>query len=467
MILLLSVTCLAADKDLRLVEAAKNHDTKAIRALLNQRVDVNTPQPDGATPLLWAAQWDDLETAGLLIQAGARVDADNGYGVTPLSMACTNGSARMVDKLLKAGANPNAALPTGESPLMTAALTGTLEVVKALLAHGSDVNARERIGEQTALMWALSEQHWDVAQTLIEHGADVRARSITGFTPIMFAARQGNVEAVKMLLAQGAEVSDTAADGTTVLHVATVRGHVALAEFLVDHGANPNADGPGYTALHWAAGTWESITAHDYQVESGEWSVLEGLPTRESKRELIKALLSRGANVNARLTKSPPRFGLSLSSVRGGGSVIGATPFFLAAMVGDVEIMRLLVENGADPGLLTKDNTTPLMVAAGIARIEQETHVLERSHLDAVTLCLELGADINAANNAGNSALHATAFAGFDTVARLLVESGATLNAKNKKGETPLKLAEGALTGGLETIWESTADVLRQLGGTK
>lgn len=467
-LLLLTPGLPAAATDLRLVEAVKNRDKAAVEALLKQRIDVNTPYTDGATPLLWAAQWDDLPVADLLIRAGANVNAANLYGVTPLSMACTNGSARMIERLLKAGANPKATLQTGETPLMTASLTGTLDAVNALLASTVAVNARETGRGQTALMWAVSEGHGDVAEALIQHGADVRARSASGFTPLMFAARQGDKALATMLLSHGADVNETASDGISVLHVATLRGHVSLAEFLLDKGADPNASGAGYTVLHWAAGTWENYMTRDYHVESGEWSVLGGLPTHEGKLELIKALLAKGAQVNARLTKPPPLFGahLSLAGGRllGGGSVVGATPLLLAAHVGDIEVMRLLVDHGADPRLTTNDKTTPLMMTAGLGTAEDETLIPVSRRLEAATLCVELGMDVNAANEAGNTALHATAFLGFDNVARFLVEKGANVNQKNKKDETPLKIAEGFLLNAQIYVHPTTADLLRKSG---
>jgi uncharacterized protein len=460
---------LAAATDRRLVEAVRTQNRAEVDGLVRQRVDVNTPQADGATPLLWAAQWDDLAIAELLLHAGANVDAANIYGVTPLSMACTNGSARMVDRLLEAGANPNAALQTGETPIMTAALTGKLDVVNALLSAGVDLNAREAGHGQTALMWAVSEGHRDVVRALIRRGADVRARSTSGFTPLMFAARQGDLELVKTLLAHGAAVDEIDSDGVSVLHVATLRGHVALAEFLLDQGADPNVNGPGYTALHWAAGTWENYMTRDYRrLESGEWSALGGIPTREGKLRLIKALLAKGAQVNPRLTKPPPLFGahLSLAGGRllGGGSVVGATPLLIAAHAGEVEIMRLLIAHGADPLVTTNDGTTPLMMAAGLGTAEDETLIPVSSRLAAATLCVELGMDVNATNEAGNTALHATAFLGLDNVARFLLDKGAHVNQKNKKGETPLKIAEGFVLNAQVYVHPTTADLLRKSG---
>lgn len=462
MVSLSSVASVAIANDLRLIDAVKTQDTVVARALLARKVDVNTAQDDGATALHWVAYWDDLDMATLLIRAGAHVNAANVHSVTPLSLACTNASAAMVETLLNAGANPNAARQTGETPLMTCARTGNANAVNALLAAGADVQAKESSLGQTALMWAVAEQHLAVVRTLIDHGADVRARSNSGFTPLMFAARTGDLDTARLMLARGADVNETASDGSSVLTVATVRGHTALARFLLDQGADPNADGAGYTALHWAVGTWESATTHDYNADSGEWGALVGL--RTGKLELVKALLTRGANPNARLRKnrSGPAFGGN--SVFGGGSNVGASPFWLAALSGDVDVMRVLAANGADPLLATDDRTTPLMVAAGLAKAVEFTIVPADRHLEAVKLCLELGADINAANDAGNTALHGTAYIGFETIAEFLVQKGAYLDPKNKKGETPLSWAEGVEVIMQIVAQEKTAAVLRRLG---
>lgn len=456
----------AATGDLRLVEAVKNRDAGAVPILLARGVDVNARQPDGATALLWAAQWDAASVADALIRAGADVNAANDYGVTPLSLACTNGSVTMAETLLKAGANPNATLPTGETVLMTAARTGSPALVNMLLDRGADVTATESVKGQTVLMWAVSERHGAVMRVLIERGASVHARSTSGFTPLLFAAREGDLDAVRLLLAHGGNVNQADADGYTPLLVSIIRGHAALAEYLLDQGADPNADVPGFTALHWAAGTWDTMQSRDYQVESGEWSTLRGLP-RESKLPVVKALVGHGANVNARTKKAPPRFGWSHFRRN---YVIGATPFYLAAMAGDVEVMQFLVTSGADRLVAASDNTTPLMVAAGIARIDQETRVSERAQLEAtklvMKLLLEAGGDINAANDEGNTVLHAAAIAGLDTVTEFLVSAGAALNSRNKRGETPLKITMGGVNQGGEVLLrQSTGALLRKLGG--
>ena len=400
MCLLLVATAMgAASEDRLLVEAVKHQDTTAVRALVDQGADVNTPQRDGATALHWAAHWNDVETADLLIHAGARVDATNGYGVTPLSLACTNGNAPMVDALLRAGANANATRTVGETVLMTCARTGNVDAVKALLAYGADVSAKEPEAGQTALMWAAAQDHEEIVRVLIEHGADVHARTSTktGFTPLLFAARNGARDAVSTLLAMGSNVNEIASDGSSVLLVATVTGHWELTKYLLDHGADPNADGAGYTALHWAAGSWDNFLTKN--ADSYLWVAARGPGTLE----LVEALLTHGADPNARYQKGS--MGNNDLNLR------GATPFVLAAKAADVGVMRAVLAAGADPRLVTDDGTTALMTAAGFGQPLATTRVTHDEALAAVTLALEaMGPDsIDIANEEGFTALHGAA----------------------------------------------------------
>ena len=464
MLSLLSVTSLAAtSSDRRLVEAVRQRDTTAVRVLLNQQLDVNAREPDGATALHWAVHWNDLDTADLLIRAGASVDAANDYGVTPLLLACSDASSAMIDTLLTVGANPNVSLPSGQSPLMTAARTGKVDGVKALLASGARVNARETVKGQTALMWAVSEKHIEVARILVDHDADVGARSNSGFTALLVAARGGDLDMVRLFLGNGADVNETDSEGASALLVATVRGHAAAAEFLLDQGADPNANGPGYTALHWAAGTWETGSTYNLSLAEsvGEWSALAGIPTREGKLSVIRSLLAHGADLNARVTKDPPRFGYSQFK---GNYLIGATPFYLAAQAGDAPVMRLLLAHGADPALQAEDGTPPLLVAAGIAQAANESRIPEENRLVAVQLLLDFGADIDAANPVGMTAMHAAAYAGYNTLIEFLAEQGAKLNEKTEAGQTPLGIAEGNFLSGFFFDRPSTAAVLSELG---
>ena len=478
----------AAGADERLAEAVRNGDTAIVRALLSQGVDANTPAGDGATALHWAAYAADLETADLLIRAGASVDATNDLGVTPLWVACTNGSAGMVARLLAAGADPNIAPPTGGTPLMRAVRTGNADAVASLLAGGADVNAREGSRGQNALMWAVTRRHSTVAQLLIDRGADLEARTTLsrrfvltccqenntdgngsiwieqgGFTPLLFAARLGYLDAARLLLAAGAHVDVATPGGTTALVVAAHSGHGALAALLLENGADPNAGGAGYTALHAA--------------------VLRDDP------DLVEALLAQGANPNARLLRGTP-------ARRGGADFafnkhwLGATPLWLAAGFHRPALVQVLAAGGADPLLPRNDGTTPLMAAAQgespRALFQDASPVFppgeQRPTLEIVQMLVELGADVTAVNAGGDTALHRAASKRFDAVVRFLADRGAILNARDEQGRTPLEFAvhhchilsntEGsfveadfrALAGGSSN---STTELLLRLGATE
>jgi len=459
-VLLLSVVNLSGS-DLRLVEAVKSRDREAVRSLLEQKADVNAPQADGTTALAWAAHWDDLETADALLRAGARVNAANDYGVTALSLACTNGSAAMIAKLLEAGADQKLSLPTGETPLMTTSRTGSLDAVKLLLAREVDVNAKEALG-QTALMWAVARKHAAVAKALVERGADVHARSKGGFTPLLFAARAGDVNSARVLLEAGAHVNETTFDGMSVLLLATASGHEDLAIFLVEKGADPNAtDAYGITALHYAMQKGLSILGAVQYVPVAQYLF------RPNMRELVKALLAHGANPNARVEKLK-KLTLSVSPRAG---MAGATPFLLAAATGDVSLMRLLAASGADPVLATTQNVTPLMVAAGIGRLQDRRgEEEERNALEAAKVALAMGNDVNAVNDNGRTALYGAASSGGNAIVAFLVEQGAKVNGKDKFGMSPWNLAAGVLAPNvlnsdkLNPVHQSTADLLVKLG---
>ena len=461
--LLIAANLAAASDKLRLLTAVKDRDQTTVDRLLAQQVDVNALQGDGTTALHWAAQWSDLATVRRLIGAGAAVNVATNLGVTPLSLACTNGNAAMVDMLLNAGANANAARSTGETAVMTCARTGNVAAVETLLRHGADVNAREGLQGQTALMWAAAQNHAQVARALIAHGADVQARTAKAqFTPLLFAAREGATDAVQVLLANGADVNGRAGDGTGPLVAATYTGHWDLARSLLEHGADPNEDATGYTALHWAAGSWENDISGILGPDGYEWIGARG----PGKLDLVKALLDHGADPNAAIEKRPPRFGYGSGSRLAGFT--GATPFVLAALGGLGDIMRELMGAGADPLLTTADGTTALMTAAGYGRIHGESRVQDDDALDAVKVALEAGIDINAENVIGNTALHGAAYFQSDPVAQFLLDNGAEVNARNKAGETPLVLAEGYTgvdTGDNTFYSESTADLLRQADG--
>jgi ankyrin repeat protein len=446
----------AAAGDTPLVDAVKRGDEQVVRRLLD-RVDVNAVGGDGASALHWAAQQNAAAIADLLIRAGGKVDAANDYGVTPLSVACATGNSAVAKLLLAAGASPNRASDSGETPLIAAAGAGAAGAVEALVAAGADLETKEPSRGQTALMWGVAGRHRDVVRMLIKAGASPDAESASGFTALMFAAREGGLEEARLLLAAGAKANHAARDGSTPLLVATVRGHWDVAELLLKQGANPNA-GSGFTPLHWAAGAWETQLSGEFG--SQEYEVLAGL--RPGKLDFVKLLVTSGADVNARITRQPPRFGFSVFQMR----LLGATPFFLAAHSGDVDIMRFLVSAGADPSIPTNQNTTPIMAAAGLGRIIAESRTTEARALAAVRSILELGADVKAVNDRGETALHGAAYHGADSIVRLLVDRGAEINPKSKCGWTPLTIAEGVFHSGGVFVHPKTVDLLRKLGGT-
>jgi ankyrin repeat protein len=476
----------SATGDVRLIEAVKSRNIPAVRALLNQRADVNTPQGDGATALHWAVHLNDLATADLLIRAGARANAANDTGVTPLYLACTNRNAAMVERLLAADANPNATLVNGETALMKCAHAGEAGAVKALLSRGASVNAKEPSHDQTALMWAAAEQHSDVVKLLVESGADVRARSrvyaqtvtseVTqragreelnytvlrgGSTPLLFAARVGDVDSMELLLAAGADANDALPNGASALVVAAHSGQGAVGALLLDRGADPNAATVGYTALHAA--------------------VLRG------DLKLVRALLTHGANPNARITKGTP-VRRNSQDFELPATLIGATPYVLAAKFLEVDIMRVLLAGDADPRSKMKDGTTALMAAAGMGAVGRADRPADRRGLgvvdggkledvgrvlEAVTVALNAGGDVNAVTQTGETALHSAASLGYDPVVQFLADNGAELNVRNTRGRTPLAALRGrdqgagAVDPSGENAPKSTVDLLRKLGGVE
>jgi uncharacterized protein len=472
---LLAVTATALAGDLRLVEAARNQDQQQIRTLLNQRIDVNARSEDGSTALLWTAHWNDLETAGLLIRAGADANAANDFRMTPLSQACTNGSARFIELLLNAGANPNIPIATGETPLMTCARTGNADAVAMLLVHRADVNGKEPTQNQTALMWAAAEQHPKILQTLIGAKADLRAQTKRGFTALHFAARVGDLESTRILLDAGVDVNsraqpdagsgqesrgaagtgrggavagsaaggsgfggDLTFPGSTPLFVATVRGHVPLALFLLDRGADPNVMDAGFTPLFWAAGTWENGLANPVY---GFIDPIAGIPDREAKLKLVRALLAHGADPNLQMTVRPPTFGGT--GTGGYNDAVGATAFVVAANAADVEVMRLLLAAGANPHLLTKTNSNALLAATGLNRGIGEIIDNEDQALAAVKFLLDLGVDPKAVTTFNENALFGPGYRGWNRMLELLIEKGADVNIVSKAGVTPWLAASG------------------------
>jgi ankyrin repeat protein len=414
------------------------------------RGDIETPPADGSTALLWAAHLDDREAVETLLREGANPSTANRYGISPLYEACVNGDAAIVEDLIKAGADANGAGPEGETPLMTASRTGNAEAVKMLLDHGARVNAKENWRGQTALMWAAAEMHPAVVRMLTEHGADVNARSRVfdytkltpkqgsvpmnyprgGFTALLFAAREGDVASGRTLVSAKADVNLADPDGTTPLIEAIINFHFDFAMFLLEHGADPNArDSRGRGPLYAATDMHSLDTSTRPNPGFSDVNINDSL-------DVIKALLARGANPNAELIDAiPPRGPLDVADYTLGA---GATPFLRAAKADDLEVMRLLLEKKANPLLATKAGVTPLMAAAGIGWRDGKSHGTEADAIEAIKLCLDRGANINAVADKGQTALQGASLRGADTVIAYLISRGADVNAKDEKGRNTL-----------------------------
>jgi ankyrin len=347
--------------------------------------------------LLQSSYRDDLEAVDRLIRSGADVNAANDLGATPLWAAAQNGNAAMVGRLLDAGANPNLALLKGETPLMMAARAGKAEVVEQLLAKGAKPNTRAARG-QTALMWAVAQKHPDAVKALLAGGADLTLRTETwsemmavpphghpeynkliphgNDTALLFAARAGDLASAKLLVAAGANVNDADAWGVTALVLTTHSDYGELAEFLLGKDADPNLATAGFTALHNA------------------------IMHRDEK--LVAALLAHGANPNTPIrTWTPTR--RSSKDFHYPPSLIGATPFWLAARSHQPGVMRLLVKHGADPQFVHRvsymhdydeprtEETTALDAAMGKGSGSAWAPAREDLRAETVKLAEELG----------------------------------------------------------------------------
>jgi uncharacterized protein len=464
---------------------------------------------DGMTPLHWAVYRDDAAMVRTLIASGADVKATTRVGdITPLSLACTTGDSSVIEVLLKAGADVNAATADGATPLMLAAASGSADAAKLLLDHGANVNAKEGAHGQTALMFAAAKNRTAAIEVLLKSGADASASTrveklerprvdedgnplpaapaggagrgrqgaggraggglggqargasatiMGGMTSLLLAAREGHIEAVRALLAGRADINQpSGSDKTSPLVIAITNGHYDLAKLLLDRGADPNlATADGLTPL--------------YDAEDTEWAEVGWGPNPVTVQEkvtyldLMKALLEHGANPNARLIK--PLWFRPTSHNQEWVDKKGATAFWRAAQSSDLAAMQLLKAGGADPNLATEEGVIPLMVAAGLGWGANATRNVPDSWLAAVKYCVELGADPNAKDVYNYTALHGAAYRGDNDVVKFLVEKGAQLDVRSKRGQTVTDMANGPMVNAhLPTEHPETIALLQKLG---
>jgi len=458
-------------------DAAQRKDMAAVRAMVTTRVNVNAPQPDGTTALLWAAHWNDVEAVKLLLRAGANAATTNRFGASPLSEAATSGNAELVKTLLDAGADAKAlSTPDGETVLMSAARSGNVESVRMLLDRGADVNARERYKGQTALMWAAAERHAPVVKLLLERGADWKIRGFDretkppklsaasaispiprgGFTALMFAAREGDSDSARIMLDAGVDINHGDVDNVTPLVTAIMNKQYSLSKFLIDRGADVNVvDAGGRTALYAMI-----------DIRNEDWTAMPNRTTDDPLPtiEVVKAIIDHGAKLEVPLTRPlTVRSGMDFGDTTLGD---GATPMMRAARAGDHEVIRLLLAKGANATLTTKGGANALMLAAGIGYRDKNTRGSEADALETVKVMIAAGLDLKQTDARGENALHGAALRGADSIVQFLIDQGMDVNATSKQGYTPLDVAMGkTIVLQLPVPQESTVALLKKLGG--
>jgi ankyrin repeat protein len=465
-----------------LVDAARMHDTAAALNLIGHGADVNAAASDGTTALHWAAHYGDAELVDRLLKAHANVNVVNDYGATPLAQAAVFGDVGIMEKLLQAGADVESPNGDGQTALMIIARTSNVDAAKLLLRHGANVNAVEKFRGQTALHWAAAQSQPAMVQLLVAHRANVNAvstlnlnrRQVTGeprvqvrppggMTPLLYASRQGCLECARFLLEGGADPNLTDPEGVTPLIMATENFHFDLAALLLKKGADPNRwDWWGRTPLYAAV----DLDSLPYGGRPDHISL-----DATSALKLIGLLLDAGANPNAQLRLFPPY--RSLGADRGGDQMltIGTTPLVRAAKAGDAPAIRLLLAHHANPNLPTVADITPVMAAAGLGSNDIDTrgkYKTQQEAIDSIDALVSAGADVNAADRRGQTALHGAAYWGWDDVVKSLAAHHANLYAKDAKGMTPIDSAMGRAGGhgrGGQSVevHEATATLLKQL----
>ena len=477
---------LAQDRPGRLASLIQAGNRMAALDMIRSGADVNEAQPDGTRPIHWAVYRVDHELMTELIGRNAQVDVINELGSTPLAEAVKLSDPDMVRMLLDAGSGPEGANPEGQTALMLAIKSGDLGIVRMLVDAGADVNAVEQVQDQTPLIWAAAANRnaAEMVDILLANGADVNARArftdwpsqITseprwqyhaygGLTALLYAARQGCNECVESLVGAGADVNVPTPEGVTALMIALDNTNNEIAKFLLDQGANPHVwDVYGRTALYIVIDRKNRGGGGGFGFGGGRGGRGGGPPVdlppapdgpEVTNMDIVTALLDAGVDPNPQLSMRRPsnqggRFSDPLLST-------GVTPLFRAAMDSDIEVMRALLDKGANPNVIGM-GATPFLIAAGVDPTRRggaggggDTEVLD--------LLIEHGADVNAritgvlsysmriarsvSDDEGISALHYAVQSENTDMVHYLLEHGARTDLLDWSGRTPLDVANG------------------------
>jgi ankyrin repeat protein len=471
--------------------AAYKGDIETADLLIKAGANVKAANNDGSTALSLACERGDATMIDKLLGAGADVNEKGPHGETPLMMSSRNGNLEAMKALLAHKADVNAKETLrGTTALMWAAEQSHAQAIRLLIANGADVSVKSapEVRPRGAYLAPSAAQRFangdvlgrrngaagrggagrangaggnatagaaagngtpatttagvagaperrvttgdDVADAAEFFGNRNQVKDGGGMTALALAAREGDLESVKALVEGGADVNQKTNYGWTAVLTATNNKNYVIGKYLLEHGADPNiANNGGWRPLYLATDN-RNIEGGDYPVRPADMDHLE----------FIKQLIAHGADVNARVCGTK-----STDKVCSGDSTDtrtiftnqwlyedGATAFIRAAQSGDVVLMKLLLEHGADPKIATAHNVTALATASGIGWVEGITFEWSKKEtLEAVNMCLSLGIDVNSVDSDGRTALHGAAHKGDVEVIKALVSHGAKLDAKD------------------------------------
>jgi ankyrin repeat protein len=475
--------------------AAAAGDIDLIETLLYAGANVRATTRLGAyAPLHVASQSGHAAAIAALVKAGADVNMLTSTGATPLMMAALSGKAEAAKALLDAGADINLKDKANEeTALMFAAARDRADVVRLLVARGADLKATAKVIDrgsgppapgEIALREAqrgggrsrgendrgasLARPANDVPGVTRPYSFNELIGKVGGLTALHFAARQGSAESVRALVEGGADVNQVSpADQASPLLIATVNGHFDIGMYLLEKGADPNLASDAGAAPLYAAINVQWAPKSFYPQPRAH------LQQKASYLDYMKALLDHGADPNARVQRKIWYTSYNFDNLR--IDETGATPFWRAAYASDLEAMKMLVAYGADPDIRTTKSagrnfrddgtreggdTTPralpagapsitaLMAAAGAGYGEGYAGNAHRfaptGMLAAVKyLVEELGADVNAVDADGTTAMHRAAARGDNEMIVYLVQKGADVTIVNRRGQSTADMANG------------------------